>query len=86
MKKILTACLQSTNTDGEYQYSESNAAEYGEEWDGDVLGYVDNLELDESISINGEYDGSIHNLPADVVVLVEARRPITIYWATEDEE
>jgi hypothetical protein len=58
MKKILTACLQPTNTDGEYQYSEANAAEYGERyritaddpsgWGGDVTNdtIIDDDELD----------------------------------------
>ena len=86
MSKIYLASLQltqTTNIEGNYcewQWSEVQEAEYGEEWNGDVIGYVENLDLDENTLINGIYNGSIHNLPENAVILVNEAEPIEIYW------
>ena len=81
MKKIMYAEIEAASTDGEYVLSESSEAEYGEEWDGNVQGYVENLDLPEDMEIGGEYSGSIHNLPEGAVVLTMDGRPVEAYWA-----
>lgn len=86
MKKILTAIIKSTNSEDIYQYSESDSVEYGEQWNGDALGYVENLDLPNGVEINGDYSGSISNLPSGAVVLTENGRPIEIYWSSVLEE
>lgn len=83
MKKIMYAEIEAASTDGEYVLSESSEAEYGEEWDGNVLGYVENLDLPEGIEIGGEYSGAIHNLPEGAVVLVNKGEPVEIYWVAD---
>lgn len=87
MVKIMYAGLNATGTTDingrncEWAWAESSEAEYGEEWEGNVLGYVENLDLSEGVEISGEYVGSIHNLPEGAVVLTQEGEPIEIYWA-----
>ena len=47
MKKIMWAGLNENTTEGEFQWMEASEAEYGREWDGDVEGYVANLDMEE---------------------------------------
>lgn len=87
MKKILTATLSANGTTDkngrlcEWDWAESSEVEYGNEWDGDVFGYVNNLDLEEGFEINGNYDGAIHNLPEDSVVVTCEGVPVEIFWA-----
>ena len=87
MKKIMYAGLTptgSTDANGsncEWAWAESTEAEYGAEWEGNVAGYVENLDLPEGVEINGEYSGSIHNLPEGAVILTQDGEPVEIYWA-----
>lgn len=87
MQKIMHAMLRATvatdqsGSHCEWDWVESSEAEHGREWNGDVKGYADNLELPDGVEIDGEYSGSIHNLPEGAVVLTHNGKPITICWA-----
>lgn len=87
MKKIMSAKIIPTSTIDmqgrtvEFALGESSEAEYGEEWEGNVQGYVENLDLPEEIEIGGEYSGAIHNLPEGAVILTQGGEPVEIYWA-----
>jgi hypothetical protein len=65
----------------EWAYTESNVAEYGYDWNGDVIGYLENLDLPDDIEINGAYAGAIRHLPENAVVITSGGEPIEIYWA-----
>lgn len=65
----------------EWAWMESSEEEYGREWDGDVAGYVANLELEDGCEVIDEYDGSIHNLPEGAIVVGRNGKPVEIYWA-----
>lgn len=87
MKKILTATLSASGTTDmlgrlcEWDWAESSEEEYGHEWNGDVLGFVQNLDLEEGFEINGGYNGAIHNLPEGAVVVTCEGVPVEIFWA-----
>lgn len=90
MKKIMVACLQSTSTAGEYQWIESDECEYGREWDGDLMGYLENLDVEnisEDIERGKEFYQCIHNLPEESIVLADKDGiPYEIYWVEEVDE
>lgn len=85
MKKIMSANLTTTNTDNEYQWIECNEEEYGREWNGDVLGYVQNL-LDDPDNIMDTFEGAIHNLPHGAVIVGYEGLPHSIFWAEDVED
>jgi len=76
-----TGATDANGNNCEWAWAESTEAEYGEEWEGNVAGYVENLDLPEGVEISGEYSGSIHNLPEGAVVLTQDGEPVEIYWA-----
>lgn len=92
MKAIFTAHLNPTGTTDmngnncEWAWTECREEEYGREWDGDVVGYVANLELEDGYEVVDEYDGTIHNLPEGAIVIACNGEPCAIYWAEEVEE
>lgn len=98
MKKIYYAALQSSgnyseNEDrpyGEYFWQESYEAEYGEEWDGDVLAYLENAAEDVDAlydMINREWHGAINNEPEGAIILInEDCIPAEIWWSAEDDD
>ena len=92
MKAIFTAHLNTIGTTDmngnncEWAWTESSEEEYGREWDGDVAGYVANLELEDGYEVIDEYDGAIHNLPEGAIVVAYNGEPCEIYWAAEEEE
>jgi len=87
MQKIMYAMLRATGTTDqsgspcEWDWIESSEVEFGREWNGDVSGYVGNLDLPDGVEIGGEYSGSIHNLPDGATILARGGRPIAIYWS-----
>ena len=89
MKKIIYATLVPTmtmNENGEYcefSYNEASEAEYGEEWNGNVIGYVENLDLDDNLEISSDYVGAIHNEPDGAIVLVDqqTKHPVEMFWS-----
>ncbi|MCD8201031.1 MAG: hypothetical protein LUD47_03080 [Clostridia bacterium] len=87
MKKIYTAVLRRTSTEGEYAWTESTECERGEEWNGDIVSYLLNAAEDEDEMqemINRPYTGAIHNLPEDAVILTaENGVPVEIYWSAK---
>lgn len=89
MKKIMYAGLEPTlsmDTDGnynEYQLGEHHEAEYGREWDGDVLGYVYNLDSEDGDEIVEEINVTIHNEPEGAIMITFNGKPSEIYWAEE---
>ena len=89
MKKIMYAMLNAagaTDADGndtEYQLGEINEAEYGREWDGDVLGYVANLDLEDGCDIVEDGRFTIHNKPEGALLITFEGKPSEIFWAEE---
>ena len=89
MKKIMYAMLNAagaTDDDGndaEYQLGEINEAEYGREWDGDILGYVENLDLEDGFEIVESGSFTIHNKPAGAILITFEEKPSEIFWAEE---
>lgn len=92
MKKIMCAILNTngaTDADGndtEYQLGEINEAEYGRELDGDVIGYVANLDLEDGCEIVEAGSFTIHNKPAGAVIVSTNGEPSEIFWAEEASE
>ena len=95
MKAIYSAILESTGTTDmagnncEWAWTERGEEEYGREWDGNVAGYVGNLDWDgdeyEIVDGEGCWAGSIHNLPEGAIVVAHNGEPCSIYWAEEVE-
>ena len=93
MKNIYMAGINQSLTNGEYQMGEINKCEYGDEWDGDVMGYVENMLEDDSLEIYDEKElgriqqnfGGLDPIPGSIVVLLRENEPIEIYWASADE-
>lgn len=93
MKKIMYAGLEPTGTMDinrrnytEYQLGETHEAEYGREWDGYVLGYVHNLDLEDGCEIVEAGSITIHNKPAGAVIVSTNGEPSEIFWAEEASE
>lgn len=91
MKKIMTSGVyRCTESEGEYRLGETHECPYGDEWGGDILGYVLNAAEDEESEVAAferEYEGSIHDLPADALVWVdEDGVPVCCYWTEEEED
>lgn len=87
MKKIMTACLdRDCNADKEvYGYAEVSEADYGDEWDGDVLGYIKNADwydsdIDEIISAD---ELTIYNQPENAYVVAREGHISSMFWAVE---
>ena len=89
MKKIMYAMLNTngaTDADGndtEYQLGEINEAEYGREWNGDVAGYVANLDLEDGFEIVEAGSITIHNKPEGAILITSEGKPSEIFWAEE---
>ena len=91
MMRIYCSQVETTNIDGEYQLVEVNECEYGEEWDGNVAGYVFSAieDWDEYTLIENPDLGNIHHGvmvsnegPENVVMLVRKDgTPVEVYWA-----
>lgn len=67
----------------EWEYDEISIEPYGFEWDNDILGYVESLEIDNELyEISGLYHGSIKNAPENAIYIVDkkTRYPIEMYW------
>ena len=89
MKKIMYAMLNTngaTDADGndtEYQLGEINEAEYGREWNGDVAGYVANLDLEDGCEIVEAGSFTIHNKPEGAILITFEGKPSEIFWEEE---
>lgn len=89
MKKIMYAMINTngaTDADGndtEYQLGETHEAEYGREWDGDVTGYVANLDLEDGCEIVEAGSFTIHNKPEGAILITFEGKPSEIFWAEE---
>lgn len=89
MKKIMYAGLEPTlsmdigGNYNEYQLGEHHEAEYGREWDGDVLGYVHNLDLEDGCEIVEAGSFTIHNEPEGAILITFEGKPSEIFWAEE---
>lgn len=87
MKKIMTACLdRDCNANEEaYGYYEVSEADYGDEWDGDVIGYIKNADwydsdIDKIISAN---ELTIYNQPESAYVVAREGHISSMFWAVE---
>lgn len=90
MKKIMYAGLHVTRTKNEYAWTESNEAEYGHEWDGNVAGYIKNLDIDfdeKMIIPEDECTATIHDVPANAIVIVDLNTgyPSEMYWPVDQD-
>ena len=90
MTKILTASIFRTNTEDEYIMGETSECSYGDEWNGNVRGYVlnsaEDAELTES-ALAREYVGAIHGLSTGALVWVnEDGVPVQCWWAEEEPD
>ena len=89
MKKIMCAMLNTNGAtdaggnDAEYQLGEINEAEFGREWNGDVLGYVANLDLEDGCEIVEAGSFTIHNKPEGAILVAFEGKPSEIFWAEE---
>lgn len=91
MKRIYYSRVESTYTDNEYQLVEVNECEYGEEWDGDVIGYIMNVieDPDSYVIIENPNLGNIHhsamvsdgNVENIVLLASKDGTPLEMYWA-----
>lgn len=88
MKKIMYAGITATEIANEYRLTESHEAEFGQEWNGNLQGYLFNAAEDEDAlreAMSREYTGAIHDLPAGAIVLTaEGGTPVECYWAVEE--
>ena len=91
MLKIMNAsiypCIES---EGEYRLGETSECPYGDEWDGDIRGYILNDAEDEDLAeaaIDRDYVGAIHWLPNGAVVWSdEDGTPVCCWWAEEEPD
>lgn len=89
MKKIMYAMLNAAGAtdaagnDAEYQFCETSEAECGREWDGDVLGYVANLDLEDGFEIVEAGSITINNKPEGAILVAFEGKPSEIFWAEE---
>lgn len=83
MKNIYVANLYMCGED-EWQLGESSLLPFGREWDGDVKGYVENLELPDGVEILEECPYTVHNLPANAIIVLCCGNPVECYWAKEE--
>lgn len=89
MLKIMNAsiypCIES---EGEYRLGETSECPYGDEWDGDIRGYILNDAEDEDLAeaaIDRDYVGAIHWLPNGAVVWSdEDGTPLECYWVESE--
>lgn len=90
---IYCAAVEPTMTEGEYQMQEVEACEYGEQWNGDVRGYIENLyESDYEYELHDEGAlGNIHQpcfdpIPESICVVYHAGEPVAVYWASREDK
>lgn len=88
-KKIFSASLVPNMTmkmEGnycEYEWIEKNEEEYGEQWNGDVQGYVENLDgFGDEFEIKDFNDIGIHRKPQGAIIVGNSN-PTMIFWAEE---
>lgn len=93
MKKIYYAGLNYNVCDETYEMIDSTECEYGDEWNGDVQGYIENLDIEEAYTLEDESAlGNIHQpstwnpIPGSIYVMMINGEPSEIYWATEEED
>ena len=84
----------STNTRGEYDMGEISICEYGEEWNGDVTGYIENLLADADMLDDSEIHdegmlgnvrqnfGGVDPIDGSIRVIFYKGEPSAVYWAS----
>lgn len=87
MKKIMSASLIPENSYDiesglplEWKMAEVHEEEYGESWDGDVRGYVENLDLPDDMEIS-DNAFAIWNYPENAVIITLCGTPHSIFFA-----
>lgn len=89
---MISPCV---STDGEYQMDETDLCEYGDEWRGDVRGYIENLyaeHCDSEPEIRDESAlgpvrqnfGGLDPIPGSILVVYHDGAPESVYWASEE--
>lgn len=86
MKKIMYAGISPDfNSDQSgriYRWTESSEAECGNEWNGDVRGYIENAAEGEPQFLENGDGFTIENLPAGALILADDNgEPREIWWA-----
>ena len=87
MKNIYYASIIPTAFENEYQFGEMSEAEYGSEWDGNVVGYIFNSldDPDEYIITENPEMGNIQQdfteSPENICLLSRKDgTPVEVYW------
>lgn len=77
------------STNGEYEMGETDLCEYGDEWNGDVRGYVENLydfepEIHDETALSAvrQNFGGLDPLPGSILVVFHDGEPEAVYWAS----
>lgn len=88
---MISPCI---STDGEYQMQDTDICEYGDEWNGDVRGYVENLYADCGIEpeiLGEEALGNIRQnfygldpIPGSIMVIFHDGKPDSVYWTSTE--
>lgn len=75
------------NLSCEYEWIESVECEYGEEWNGDVFGYMSCIDpdIDLNVDIIPAVNFTVHNVPSDsaYVYAIDGEKPVEMYWAVD---
>lgn len=86
MIKIMGAGLVKTDVDNQYQINEATIREFGEEWDGDLVCYVEHF-----VFYGAHYkivELGVHTIlamPENSLILAhEENTPSKIYWTVDD--
>lgn len=91
MFKIMNAHIHPcTESEGEYCLSETSECPYGDEWGGDIRGYILNSAEDADLAeaaLERKYIGAIHGLSNGALVWVnEDGTPVCCWWAEEEPD
>lgn len=86
MKRLFFAAI--TGTAGNRQMGEIMEAEYGEEWGGDVVAYLENLDpapayLEGPEHIPGDIQQNFTNSPSNICVVFADDEPREVWWSDE---
>lgn len=87
MKKIYYASIE--GPDHSRHTGEIMEAEHGEEWDGDVAAYLDNIDaeyIEGPQHIPGDVQQHFTATPANICVELSEGTPVRIWWTDEEDE
>lgn len=92
MKRIYYAGIDPAAAGNEYAMTaEIFSADHGEEWNGNTLSYLENMDMADFYDFGTENDlGNVHQnfggfdpIPGSIVGLLQCGDPVIVYWASE---